>query len=52
MPGELLLDTEALVTLLDRSQPRHEVFVRFFGGENALALFLSSARLAESSLDS
>ena len=45
MPGELLLDTEALVTLLDRSQPRHEVFVRFFGGENALALFLSSARL-------
>jgi predicted nucleic acid-binding protein len=30
MPGELLLDTGALVTLLDRSQPRHRSFVRFF----------------------
>ena len=30
MPGELLMDTGALVTLLDRSQPQHEAFVRFF----------------------
>lgn len=30
MAGELLLDTGALVCLLDRSQKRHEEFVRFF----------------------
>ncbi|HSF18733.1 MAG TPA: PIN domain-containing protein [Vicinamibacteria bacterium] len=30
MAGELLLDTGALVCLLDRSQNRHEEFVRFF----------------------
>ena len=30
MGGELLLDTGALVSLLDRSQPRHTEFVRFF----------------------
>jgi predicted nucleic acid-binding protein len=28
--GELLLDTGALVTLLDRSQSRHDEFVAFF----------------------
>ena len=30
MAGELLLDTGALVSLLDRSQPRHQDFVDFF----------------------
>lgn len=30
MAGELLLDTGALVSLLDRSQDRHEEFVRFY----------------------
>ena len=30
MAGELLLDTGGLVSLLDRSQPRHRAFVRFF----------------------
>lgn len=30
MAGELLLDTGALVSLLDRSQSRHHEFVRYF----------------------
>lgn len=30
MPGELLLDTGALISILDRSQKHHEKFVRFF----------------------
>jgi predicted nucleic acid-binding protein len=30
--GELILDTGALVSLLDRSQKRHEAFARFFAG--------------------
>lgn len=30
MAGELLLDTGALVSLLDRSQSRHDEFVRFY----------------------
>ena len=30
MPGELLLDTGALVSLLDRSQTSHESCLRFF----------------------
>ena len=30
MAGELLLDTGALVSLLDRSQNRHQEFLRFF----------------------
>jgi predicted nucleic acid-binding protein len=30
MPAELLLDTGALVSLLDRSQARHREFARFF----------------------
>lgn len=32
MAGELLLDTGALVSLLDRSQSYHSEFVRFFEG--------------------
>lgn len=32
MAGELLLDTGALVSLLDRSQTRHRAFVSFFEG--------------------
>ncbi len=32
MAGELLLDTGALVSLLDRSQSRHREFVEFFVG--------------------
>jgi predicted nucleic acid-binding protein len=32
MAGELLLDTGALVSLLDRSQPYHFRFAEFFGG--------------------
>ena len=32
MAGELLLDTGALVSLLDRSQSGHAVFAAFFGG--------------------
>ncbi len=35
MAGELLLDTGALVSLLDRSQARHQEFVRFFSGWRA-----------------
>ena len=31
MAGELLLDTGALVSLLDRSQKRHPTFAEFFG---------------------
>ncbi len=31
MAGELLLDTGALVSLLDRSQRGHEVFATFYG---------------------
>jgi hypothetical protein len=33
--GELLLDTGALVSLLDRSQSRHQEFVRFYSGWTA-----------------
>ena len=32
MAGELLLDTGALVSILDRSQVHHEKYVRFFDG--------------------
>ncbi len=35
MGGELLLDTGALVSLLDKSQAQHERFVRFFDGWQA-----------------
>lgn len=34
MPGEILLDTGALVSLLDRSQHRHREFVDFFEAWN------------------
>ncbi len=32
MAGELLLDTGALVSILDRTQTHHQKFVRFFEG--------------------
>jgi uncharacterized protein len=35
MAGELVLDTSALVSLLDRSQKHHEKCVRFFEGWEA-----------------
>ena len=34
MAGELILDTGGLVSLLDRSQKRHEAFAAFFGEWN------------------
>ncbi len=47
MAGELLLDTGALVTLLDRSQSHHQVFVDFFSGWEG-AVVSTEAVLTES----
>lgn len=38
MAGELLLDTGALVTMLDRSQTDHKRFIRFFDTWNSPVL--------------
>ena len=46
MAGELLLDTGALVSLLDRSQKHHEPFARFFR-EWERAVVTSEAVLTE-----
>lgn len=46
MADELLLDTGALVSLLDRSQTRHSEFTRFFDGWNG-AVVSSEAVLTE-----
>jgi predicted nucleic acid-binding protein len=46
MANELLLDTGALVSLLDRSQTRHEECARFFDGWTA-PVVSSEAVLAE-----
>lgn len=46
MVGELLLDTGALVSLLDRSQTRHAECARFFGEWNR-AVVSSEAVLTE-----
>lgn len=48
MRAELLLDTGALVTLLDRSQPRHSEFVGFFKEWDGIMLS-TEAVLAEAS---
>ena len=47
MAGELLLDTGGLVTLLDRSQSRHQDFVDFFSGWKG-AIVSTEAVLTES----
>ena len=46
MADELLLDTGALVSLLDRSQARHSEFTRFFDGWDG-AVVSSEAVLTE-----
>jgi hypothetical protein len=52
MAGELLFDSGALVSLLDRSQVDHRACMRFFdGGDGAVVFPRDGARLLAEELD-